>query len=70
MMINKKIELGGNTMTRPVPQTAREFATLALIRLYVGMSLDHKDRDAIYALILKETGRTQISTAELLDAVN
>ena len=50
--------------------TARDLATRALIRLYVNMPLNHKDRDAIYALILKETGRTQISTAELLDAIN
>lgn len=49
---------------------AREQATRALIRLYVNMPFNHKDRDAIYALILKETGRTQISMAELLDALN
>ena len=47
-----------------------DFATLALIRLYVSMPLDHQDRDAIYSLILKETGRKQITMAEMLFIVN
>lgn len=49
---------------------AHDFTTLALIRLYVSMPLDHPDRDVVYSLILKETGREQITMAEMLFIVN